>query len=153
MKVTNLTPRAFEFACYSKACAPPPAGAGGSTKGGGKSHGGHGTPAKTILRANKPPRTDYRNSPRTITGRPVTGPKKPLYNPTTGRLNPLPVRRAFQQGDKIGRKEDSKRTTVSPSGVRTVGTYKGRVIKHISSKGGKSGRKKFVNPLSGNYVR
>jgi len=32
MKVT--TSRALEFACHSKACAPPPAGSGGSSKGG-----------------------------------------------------------------------------------------------------------------------
>lgn len=34
-----LTPRAYEFACHSKACAPPPAGSGGS-KTGGSAKGG-----------------------------------------------------------------------------------------------------------------
>ena len=34
MMVTVRTQRALEFACHSKACAPPPAGKGGSSKGG-----------------------------------------------------------------------------------------------------------------------
>lgn len=91
-------------------------------------------------------------------GGPVVGAKLPLYNSVTGRINPLPVRHAFKQGlsEIIGRrKEDSKRTTLKATGpvrlkndgryaprrkplrkTETVATYKGRVIKHITSKGG-----------------
>lgn len=33
--IRDTSPRAYEFACYSKACAPPPAGSGGSKGGSG----------------------------------------------------------------------------------------------------------------------
>ena len=33
MRISLSTPQAFEFACHSKACAPPPAGRGGSDGG------------------------------------------------------------------------------------------------------------------------
>ncbi len=35
MKILASATKAFEFACHSKVCAPPPAGRGGSSKGGG----------------------------------------------------------------------------------------------------------------------
>lgn len=35
--VTVRTTKALDFACHSKACAPPPVGKGGSSDGGGKS--------------------------------------------------------------------------------------------------------------------
>lgn len=34
--VRSTSPQAYEFACHSPACAPPPAGTGGSKSGGGK---------------------------------------------------------------------------------------------------------------------
>lgn len=106
MRVPESWTRTYEFACHSKVCAPPPAGRGGSDKGGGHA---------------------------------VTGPKLPLYNAVTGRLSPSPVRKAFQQGmDEIIRphKMDTKRTTLKGGKVRTEITYKGRVIRHKTSKGG-----------------
>jgi len=35
VRVTSLTPKALDFACHSKACAPPPIGSGGSNDSGG----------------------------------------------------------------------------------------------------------------------
>lgn len=226
MQVTSLTPKALEFACHSKACAPPPAGRGGSDKSGGRAasgpegfrEGSHGSgnssstlrPTKGFVQhkdalknaqakaaaANKKMaevnenrarygqlksggsvgkqgvmtmtkqaahrkeaarQIDLRNERQAAArrgtnsqtthvrqdgthgnrGGPVIGPKAPLYNKTTGRLNPKPVRKAFKQGTSeiIGNKTDSKRTTLSGPKVRTVSTYKGRAISHVSSTG------------------
>lgn len=87
-------------------------------------------------------------------GQPVVG-KLPLRNATTGRLNPAPVRAAFKQGTNEiihPHKQDSKRTTFTGSKIRTSKTIAGRITGHVSSKG-KAGRPKFVNPLSGVYVK
>jgi hypothetical protein len=42
MKVSPTAQTAYEFACHSAACAPPPAGSGGSTGGYGATMGGRG---------------------------------------------------------------------------------------------------------------
>lgn len=44
------SPRAIEFACYSKACAPPPAGSGGSKGGSG---GGRSVKASALKRGDR----------------------------------------------------------------------------------------------------
>lgn len=52
IRVTSLTPNALDFACHSKACAPPPVGKGGSNEGGASGGSVH-PDAEGIFRAVK----------------------------------------------------------------------------------------------------
>lgn len=102
----------------------------------------------------------YQAMTKTKNGQPVVGPKRPLHNATTGRINPSQVRTAFKTGDTIGKTPGAKRTTGSFKGliggknvkVTTSSTSNGRNIRHEAS-GGTSPRYSKAGPLAPKFVQ
>lgn len=88
----------------------------------------------------------YQAMTKTKNGQPVVGPKRPLHNATTGRINPSQVRTAFKQDaarSAGSRTPGAKRTSGNFRGtiagkrvaVKTTTTDHGRSIKHNASSG------------------